>query len=126
MRNTRQKTLIFEELRKHSDHPAADEIYNAVRKILPNISLGTVYRNLEAMASQGKILKIEQAGGQKRFDPNPDPHPHFRCMKCGCIEDVPYKGTIDGVPQNGKWIGKRKVFGVHIEFFGLCMQCNDF
>lgn len=125
MRLTKQKQAILEELQKHKDHPVADVIYSEVRKVLPRISLGTVYRNLENMSEQGLILKIEQAGGQKRFDPNPNPHPHFRCVNCGAVEDVPIEIDVVGLSENSKWAQNRKVYGNNIEIYGLCEKCNS-
>jgi len=68
MRLTTQRQIILEELAKVTSHPTANEVYDMVRKRLPRIGLGTVYRNLELMADSGVILKIEVGGTQKRFD----------------------------------------------------------
>ena len=65
---TRQRKVILEELLKQNAHPSADEIYQMVRRRMPRISLGTVYRNLEVLASMGKIQKLELSGALKRYD----------------------------------------------------------
>ena len=67
MRQTKQRSVILEELRKHVDHPGADDVYHEVRKVLSRISLGTVYRNLELLSEKGVIKKLELGSGQKRF-----------------------------------------------------------
>ncbi len=125
MRHTKQRQVILETLQKHTDHPGADSIYAEVREILPRISLGTVYRNLELLSEAGVILKLPGREGQKRFDPVVSPHPHFRCVQCGAIEDIPL--AIDSVVSGGnmdEWIGGRKVEGVILEYTGLCARCN--
>ena len=80
MNKTIQRQTICEELCKLTSHPTADELYDIVKKRMPQISLGTVYRNLEQLAECGVILKLETAGRQKRFAGNPPPKPvisHF-------------------------------------------------
>ena len=124
MRQTKQRKVILDVLSRHKDHPGADTLYEEVRKILPKISLGTVYRNLEMLSQSGVILKIEN-GAQKRFDPMPVPHPHFRCLKCGAIEDLPF--VIDDVIASDKlveWAGGRKIQSMNLEYTGLCAKCN--
>jgi Fur family ferric uptake transcriptional regulator len=86
---TRQRKVIFEELLKQNDHPSADEIYQMVRRRIPRISLGTVYRNLEVLASMGKIQKLELSGALKRYDWNTNKHYHIRCVCCDRVDDAP-------------------------------------
>jgi Fur family ferric uptake transcriptional regulator len=124
MRNTEQKSLILEVLQTHKDHPTADQLYSEVREILPKISLGTVYRNLEKLSSAGVILKLESGGGQKRFDPNPGEHYHFRCVSCSAVEDLPEDFPI-ALPElhDGKENG-RIVLGATVEYYGYCEKCT--
>ena len=86
---TQQRKVILEELKKTNSHPGADEIYERVRKRLPQISLGTVYRNLEILSELGEIQNLELGGGLKRFDSNPKKHYHIRCIRCGRVDDSP-------------------------------------
>ena len=122
-RNTKQKTTILEELKKVKTHPSADDIYSMVRKYLPKISLGTVYRNLENMAEQGLIQKLEY-GDQKRFDGNPKPHYHFRCTNCNKLEDVPGK-IFECILNETEWVKERKIEGYRLEIHGLCNKCKQ-
>ena len=125
MRKTKQREVILRVLGEHIDHPSADTIYEEVRKFLPRISLGTVYRNLEIMSESGTIMKLETGGSIKRFDPFTGPHPHFRCVKCGAIEDLPFE--IDDSIFTGKmdnWAHGRKIQNLNIEYTGLCIKCN--
>lgn len=121
-RMTNQRKVILEELMKHVDHPTADEIYVEIRKVLPKVSLGTVYRNLEQMSEQGTILKIE-GSGQKRFDPNPNPHSHFRCLECGAIEDIHEDICEPSIINKNNWLNGREISGYNLEFYGKCNAC---
>ena len=125
MRKTKQREVILRVLGEHMDHPSADTIYEEVRKFLPRISLGTVYRNLEIMSESGTIMKLETGGSIKRFDPVTGPHPHFRCVKCGAIEDLPF--GVDDSLFTGKmddWAHGRIIQNLNIEYTGLCIKCN--
>jgi Fe2+ or Zn2+ uptake regulation protein len=88
IRLTPQRQVILEELAKVKTHPTANEVYDMVRKRLPRIGLGTVYRNLELMADNGMILKLEVGGSQKRFDATTNLHYHIRCTCCGKVDDM--------------------------------------
>lgn len=119
MRMTKQREIILETLRSVSCHPTADEIYDWVRKDIPNISLGTVYRNLETLSDSGIILKVQAAGTQMRFDGDISPHFHFRCRECGRVSDLEF--------SDKQWLGKLtpqldcKIEGA--DFFGVCKDC---
>jgi Fur family ferric uptake transcriptional regulator len=121
---TLQREVILEETKKVSYHPTADEIYERVKKRLPRISLGTIYRNLEILASQGMIQKVEiGAGTQKRFDGNTQPHYHIRCIHCGALEDV----WIQPLPIPEEVFQDPKgyeIWGLELEFTGLCPKCR--
>ena len=86
-RNTQQRKIIYEILKNTDIHPTADWIYSEVRKIIPNISLGTVYRNLKVLKEEGAIIEITD-GKQSRFDARIDNHFHFKCNSCGSIYDI--------------------------------------
>ncbi|HIP39262.1 MAG TPA: transcriptional repressor [Desulfocapsa sulfexigens] len=124
MRLTTQRQIILEELGKVTTHPTANEVYDMVRKRLPRIGLGTVYRNLELMAESGIILKLEVGGTQKRFDATIDPHYHIRCLSCGKVDDIdmPVMSDINKAAED---LSQYQVLGHHIEFSGLCSECND-
>ena len=120
-RNTQQKKVIMDFLRQSHVHPTAEEVYDAVRQILPRISLGTVYRNLELLAAAGAIRKIESPGQARRFDGDLNPHYHARCVSCGRIKD------LDGPPPAvsvGNTPGGFRVTGYRIELLGTCERCH--
>lgn len=122
MRLTTQRQVILEELLKVTSHPTANEVYDMVRKRLPRIGLGTVYRNLELMAGTGMILKLEVGGTQKRFDATITPHYHVRCMECSKVDDIkiPVQEDINKVAAQACHY---HILGHHIEFTGLCSNC---
>jgi Fur family ferric uptake transcriptional regulator len=122
-RGTRQRRVILEELKKVHSHPTAAELYEFARRRLPKISLGTVYRNLELLAADGTIQKLEISGTESRFDGNPEQHWHIRCVRCGRV------GDLDDVPADPpaldsfQTLSGYKILGCRLEFSGLCPQC---
>jgi len=123
MRITTQRQIILEELSKVKTHPTASELYDMVRKRLPRIGLGTVYRNLELMAENGIILKLEVGGTQKRFDATTDTHYHIRCSSCGRVDDIDTP-VLDDLAREAADSTSYQVLGHHIEFTGLCPSCQ--
>ena len=127
-RLTQQRAVILEEVRKAYHHPTADEIYVNVRKKLPHISLGTVYRNLDVLAECGLIKKIEPDFPQMRFDGNTKEHFHITCLRCGRIEDAPIEPMGDSLENLENALGnltKYGIFGHKLEFIGLCSKCRE-
>lgn len=123
LRLTTQRQVILEELTKVKTHPTANELYDMVRKRLPRIGLGTVYRNLELMAENGMILKIEVGGSQKRFDATTDTHYHIRCSQCGRVDDIDMPVITDLVKEASS-TSSYQIIGHHIEFTGICSECQ--
>ena len=127
-RLTQQRELILEEVRNGFNHPTADEIYVNVRKKLPHISLGTVYRNLDVLAECGLIKKIEPDFPQMRFDGNTKDHYHITCLNCGKIEDTPFEPSGSSLENLKNALGnltKYGIFGHKLEFIGLCSECRE-
>ena len=122
LRTTTQRRVILEELRRLDTHPSADEIHQIVRKHLPRISLGTVYRNLEILSKLKEIQKLELGGTQKRFDGNPTHHYHIRCTCCDRVVDAPLGLLGDLENRLGDSTGYR-VLGHALEFLGICPEC---
>lgn len=85
---SRQRESIKKFLATRRDHPTAKTIYENIRNVFPNISLGTVYRNLTLLVEIGEIQKISTGTGPDRFDYNPMPHYHFVCLGCGEVSDL--------------------------------------
>ena len=124
MRKTKQRQVIIEELMKLRTHPSADELYGRVKRRLPRISLGTVYRNLEILSREGMIHRLDAAGSPKRFDGEPVAHQHIRCLRCGRIDDLPAGAEpAECDREMVKGTGYR-VLERRVEFLGLCPACR--
>jgi Fur family ferric uptake transcriptional regulator len=119
---TRQRRVILEELCKVDTHPSADEVYAMVRKRLPRISLGTVYRNLEILAESGDIQKLEPGGTLKRFDGKTEHHYHLRCIRCDRVFDAPADFDIT-IKHDLKNATDFKIIGHKLEVIGICPEC---
>lgn len=122
-RMTKQRKVILEELLKLRQHPSADEIYSIVRKRLPRISLGTVYRNLEVLTEMGQIQKLELSGSMKRYDYNPRKHYHIRCVQCDRVDDAPV-APLNRLEDELYESTVFDIIGHNLEFTGLCPTCS--
>jgi Fur family ferric uptake transcriptional regulator len=122
-RNSRQRQAILEEARKVTTHPTAVELYELVRRRLPKISLGTVYRNLELLAKAGLIQKLDIQGTEARFDGNPERHHHVRCVECGRLDDVEDL-PVEPVQYEPQDLSGYEIVGHRFEFMGLCPECR--
>jgi Fur family ferric uptake transcriptional regulator len=120
---TEQRRVILDELHRMGSHPTADELYESVRKRLPSISLGTVYRNLEVLSEAGMIQKLETSGSQKRFDGIIGNHYHVRCVKCGRVDDI-HSGPIAGIDSVIKSVHGYEIVSHRLEFLGVCPRCR--
>ncbi len=120
---TTQRKIILEELKKLKTHPSADDLYRIVRKRLPKISLGTIYRNLEILSESALIQKIEVPGTLKRFDGNAEIHHHMRCISCGAVRDVDLGSAVTLPDVRGDIDGCR-IIGCRLDLIGLCPQCR--
>ena len=87
-KKSKQREKIFYALKGTRSHPTAEWIYEEVRGDLPNISLGTVYRNLHVLKQQGKILELDFGEGTRRYDAFTHDHYHFICEECGSVKDL--------------------------------------
>ncbi|MBE5886542.1 MAG: transcriptional repressor [Lachnospiraceae bacterium] len=94
LKYSKQREAIKRFLMSRKDHPTADQIYNAVREEQPNISLGTVYRNLALLEDVGEIQRLHVNGNTDRFDADVSNHYHFVCNTCGCVQDIPMEMQV--------------------------------
>ena len=122
-RDTKQREAILNLLRHADSHPTADWIYGEVRKVIPNISNGTVYRNLKILRETGEISELNLSGAVSRFEGRQEHHYHFRCEKCGQVFDVeePVNNELD------KRVSIKTGFKIsyhQLEFRGLCKDCQ--
>ncbi len=123
VRNTKQREVILSVLRGTDTHPNADWVYQEVRKVLPNVSLGTIYRNLRVLVNSGEALELAFGSSSSRFDGNPENHYHFVCEQCNGVYDVdlPVDDRIDNLAQEASG---HKVVSHRLEFYGVCKACD--
>ena len=124
MRRTKQREVIVEELTKLRTHPSADELYEQVRKRLPRISLGTVYRNLEILSREGTIHRLELGRSQMRFDGELNEHQHIRCMRCGRVDDLSVEAELTEHDREIVRSMGYRVLERWVELVGVCPVCR--
>lgn len=122
LKYSRQRESIKTCLMNRTDHPTADALYLSIREEFPNISLGTVYRNLNLLVELGEIISFTCGDGSVHFDYTTTPHYHFVCKTCGHIIDLPVSMVRDTSefltePVAGR-IDSHSVF-----FYGECGDC---
>jgi len=118
-RLTRQLKAVWDAVKNETSHPTADQIYERVRTVIPNISLGTVYRNLQKLVTEGK-LQILTLGRTQRFDPTLKRHEHFICEQCGRVYDL--------FVHSGEKIPAPEGFTVtshQLALYGTCRRCSE-
>ena len=98
IKHSRQREMIKAFLKSRKDHPTADIVYMNVRQQNPNISLGTVYRNLTLLADMGEIRRLRVGDGVDHFDADTSPHYHFVCTECGAVIDLEMD-SIEGITE---------------------------
>jgi len=123
VRKSKQREAILRVLKNTSSHPTVQWLYDQVRSEIPNISLGTVYRNLKLLKQEGQIIELNLEDTLSRFDGNAQNHYHFRCERCSRVFDVdkPVNKSLD------KKVAEKTGFKIshHIlEFRGLCQDCQ--
>ena len=121
-KRSRQRELIKAFLMTRRDHPTADVVYSRVRQEMPNISLGTVYRNLTFLTETGQILKISTQMGADRYDGFIEPHNHFICRHCGKVSDMSYVAQ-ENIIENAAKSFDGLLEEYELQFFGICKDC---
>ena len=123
-RNTRQRGVILDILRESCSHPTAEMIYREARGVLPNISLGTVYRNLSFLRDQGTVMEIRpREGGSSRFDAADTHHAHFHCAHCSALLDIPLPPALESIRfEEEERISAVSLVDLHL--IGSCSGCE--
>lgn len=119
--HSRQREAILSVISSAHTHPTADWIYNETRKIIPNISLGTVYRNLSALKKAGEILSVDVGDGKEHFDFDTSPHFHLTCKCCGAIIDAELDSNpLTYLQERYGFVAETPVYVV----YGYCKNCQ--
>lgn len=122
LKHSKQRDCIKEFLDGRKDHPTADVVYMNVRKSFPNISLGTVYRNLTLLADIGEIARIRVGDGVDHFDAVTAPHYHFVCRECGSVTDLDME-NMEVLTLSAARSFKGQIEGHSTYFYGKCEKC---
>lgn len=117
MRRTKQNDLIYNIVNNSFNHPTAQQIYMECKNIIPNISLGTVYRNLNTLVESKKIQRIKTNNNIDRFDKIKD-HSHFICVKCNKIVDI-----YESLFECSEYLDNNKILNCKITLEGVCQEC---
>lgn len=123
MKYSKQREMILQTLRENVIHPTADQLYQLLRCKMPNISLGTVYRNLNQLAEHREIIKIDGLDGSVHFDHNTHKHFHFICIKCNKVYDVPTEVAPD-LEQKVLETTGLSVTDYEVSMRGICQKCQ--
>ena len=124
-KHSKKRDAILNVIRSTDCHPSAEWIYNQVKPVHPDISLGTVYRNLSLFEQNGDIITVATVDGQKRYDATTKPHTHFICECCGEVIDIETSDTDRDLYEK---ISSEHGFTVrshNLTFYGLCVKCRN-
>lgn len=124
LKHSKQREAIKTYLFMHRTHPTAETIYTDLKNEFPNISLGTVYRNLSLLADIGEIQKLHIDNGADRFDGNLSPHYHAICKTCGKVNDIMLENT-DFINQLADFHYNGTIEEHQIYFYGQCSECSE-
>ena len=117
---TKQKKLVLDIIENSHKHPTAEEVFFEARQQMPNIALGTVYRNLNALVDEGVVRRITLAGTPDRFDKAKCDHDHLVCQKCGKLKDVFLSGIVDEI----KNISGDEIISYELNAYYICDNCK--
>ncbi|MCC8026452.1 MAG: transcriptional repressor [Clostridium sp.] len=124
LKYSRQRESIKASLMNRHDHPTADALYASIREEFPNISLGTVYRNLNLLVETGEIRKLTCGDGADHFDGNTMPHYHFICKECNQVYDMDLK-ALENLNQNAQDSAPGIIDSHFVLFYGRCKNCLE-
>jgi Fur family peroxide stress response transcriptional regulator len=119
---TPQRIAIYSILTESHNHPTSEDIYNRVKEMFPDISIDTVYRTLTVFSQMGIVDVVEGYGEAKRYDPDLEPHHHFRCKKCNTIVDF-HEAGYNNLKAPNEIKKKYRVTNIKVIIEGLCDKC---
>ncbi len=123
-RMTKQRKMILEVVKNTTIHPTADWVYEQVKKEIPNISLGTIYRNLNVLKEMGEIIELNYGSEQSRFDGNSVEHYHFKCLECNKVLDIEIEVERD-LEDRVEEVIPGRISNHRCDFFGYCNDCKE-
>ncbi len=128
---SKKREAIYEAILSTDTHPSADWVYEKLKPKYPDLSLGTVYRNVKLLEEKGRIVSVSNVNGKERYDARTEPHTHFVCLICGTIIDIDTKaeGLLSGkaMSNNLEDFGKENIHDikyVSLIYYGTCARCG--
>lgn len=121
----RKRDAILDYLRKSKAHPSAETIYTQLKSQIPDLAMGTVYRNLTLFKQQGLVSSVATVKGVERFDANTDPHVHFICADCDAVIDLDKMQVPETLSHTAAQCCGGQVEGCQLSFTGLCRDCMN-
>ena len=122
-KHSRKRDAILACLRSTTCHPTAEWVYQQLKLAIPDLSLGTVYRNLSMFKDEGLVISVGTVVGLERFDGNTSPHTHFICTRCSAVLDLIDINLEDGFLQSVHDTAGGKITDYRLSFYGLCPEC---
>ncbi|SHI20574.1 Fur family transcriptional regulator, peroxide stress response regulator [Sporobacter termitidis DSM 10068] len=123
-KHSRKREAILEKICSTTTHPSAVWVYEELRKEIPDLSLGTVYRNISVFKDEGLIISVGVVNGQERFDGNVEEHTHFICLDCGDVLDV--DAALDpSFTEKVEAENNVDVLFRQLTFYGRCLNCSN-
>ena len=121
----RKRDAILDYLRQSTAHPSAETIYTDLKTQIPDLAMGTVYRNLTLFKQQGLATSVATVSGVERFDGNTAPHVHFICTDCNAVIDLHEMQVPDTLRSMAADCCGGQIDGCNLSFTGLCRTCTD-
>lgn len=122
-RKSKQRERIYEFIQSRMDHPTAQTVYETLKKEIPSLSLGNVYRNISILVDEGRVTRREFGDGIEHYDVIPGLHYHFICDTCKTVTDFPMP-IQDMITKKAKDMTKHSISGHTVQFFGTCDKCR--
>ncbi len=122
----RKRDAILTCLQESKSHPSAEAIYTRLKPVIPDLSLGTVYRNLNLFKQQGLAISVATVSGVERFDGDTHPHVHFLCNGCDAVIDLETMAVPESLKEAARQSSGGQIDACSLSFTGLCREClND-
>jgi Fur family peroxide stress response transcriptional regulator len=120
-----KRDAILRVIQSTESHPGAQWVYDRLKPLIPDLSLGTVYRNINVFRDEGAVVSVGVVQGEERFDGRVEPHPHFVCENCGAVIDLAWDVQLEhtagiSIEIQNCTIDKRKT-----QFYGICKACSE-
>lgn len=123
--NSKKRQAILDYLRAVDVHPTVEMIYSNLKSDIPELSLGTVYRNLAVLEEDGLVIRVGNVNGQERFDAKLFPHVHFVCDKCRRVLDIEFSESADALLKEINGNSEYEATSYSLIFHGLCADCKN-